>query len=69
MPVILQAGDAMVAEIARMNGGQRSGKAASAYLNHLIGEPPSAVYTVIVESMPSTCTPKVDRRHHAQGHL
>ena len=33
----MQAGDALVTEIARMNAAQRSAKSASAYLNHLIG--------------------------------
>ena len=36
---VLQAGDAVVTEIARMNAGQRSAKSASAYLKHLIGQP------------------------------
>ena len=34
----VQAGDAVVTEIARMNAGQRSAKSASAYLKHLIGQ-------------------------------
>ena len=34
---LMQAGDALVTEIARMNAAQRSAKSASAYLNHLIG--------------------------------
>ncbi len=35
--ILMQAGDALVTEIARMNAAQRSAKSASAYLNHLIG--------------------------------